>query len=854
MLHWANKDQYYIKSGENFSNYTIKLDDGRKVHFRLVAADTAKDNRKDNDKDRRFALVEAKTIVRTDEEGEEYEESITPIEECEVIESGETTTELVIRFEYIAVDKKTKQDALNAEAIKRIFDDATVKAHWLDLSSRKPTEKNPQRTLLEKNLTDYTSKNSADYFIHKDLEGFLRNELDFYIKNEVMHLDDVQEAERFADIEKNLRMIQCFRAIGRELIRFLAQIENFQKKLWLKKKFVVETNYCITLDRVPEELYPEIAANDAQREEWVKLFAIDEIKAEELGQVDYSVPLSVEFLKANTYLTLDTSYFALRIQHQLINRVSQLEEQCSGTLIHSENFQGLNLVASRYRRSIQCMYIDPPFNLGQNADFLYKTDYKDSSWTTLLSDRVKIARTLLKNEGIFYLRCDDNGNYLARPLLETIFGENGYQYEINVQRIRKNVTKQGKISLPLANDSLFLCFNSENAELIDPYLKLKETREAYWRRIDDSAGFRNPPIRTIFGKTFTPYKYDAHFKYSQKSIDEMTKSGRISLQCKTKKCKYRHTEGIYTSCPECGNDNATPKYLVAATDVKILDTNWMDIAGYSSRTGFSTENAEALLERAINVGSKESDVVADFFAGSGTTLAVAQKNNRRWIGVEIGEQINQYIIPRLKKISQEFPEGSLFFKYLRLESYEDTLNNLQLQRDVSKELFTDELEDDYLLNYMLDVESQGSLLSVEDFKKPFDYTLKIAADSAGAFTTQKVDMVETFNYLIGLRVKHIDAQFERGYVTVEGTLPSEERCLVLWRDCEQVDYDALNTLCEKLQINPKDSEYDVVYINGDHNIPSITQEAEDEGGISRSLKLRQIEPEFLQRMFEVEDV
>jgi adenine-specific DNA-methyltransferase len=83
--------------------------------------------------------------------------------------------------------------------------------------------------------------------------AFLRRELDFYIKNEVMHLDDVQNASAFADIEKSLRMIQCLRVIALELIDFLAQLENFQKKLWLKKKFVVSTHYCITLDRVPED-------------------------------------------------------------------------------------------------------------------------------------------------------------------------------------------------------------------------------------------------------------------------------------------------------------------------------------------------------------------------------------------------------------------------------------------------------------------------------------------------------------------------------------------------------------------------------------------------------------------------
>ena len=177
---------------------------------------------------------------------------------------SEGNQELIIRFEYAAQPKGTKQEALVTKAVEAVLAHAAVKARWLALDSRAPTEKNPQRTLLEKHLSDYTTKNTADYFIHKDLGGFLRRELDFYIKNEVMHLDDVQNAGAFADIEKNLRMIQCLRSIALELITFLAQLEDFQKKLWLKKKFVVSSHYCITLDRVPEALWPEVVANERQ--------------------------------------------------------------------------------------------------------------------------------------------------------------------------------------------------------------------------------------------------------------------------------------------------------------------------------------------------------------------------------------------------------------------------------------------------------------------------------------------------------------------------------------------------------------------------------------------------------------
>jgi len=216
-----------------------------------------------------------------------------------------------------------------------------------------------------------------------------------------------------------------------------------------------------------------------------------------------------------------------------------------------------------------------------------------------------------------------------------------------------------------------------------------------------------------------------------------------------------------------------------------------------------------------------------------------------------------HIVPRLQKTAYK-EKISHCFKVMVLESYEDTLNNLQLSRTSAQgdllNTLPQQAKDDYLLNYVLDVESRGSLLSVEDFRKPFDYTLNVAVDSAGAFEPRKIDLVETFNFLIGLRVKHIDAQPQRGFVTVTGTLPSNETCLVLWRDCDVLDYEGISKLCDKLAINPADNEFDVVYINGDHNIPTVLTQTAEEGGATRVLKLRQIEPEFLERMFSVEDI
>lgn len=467
-----------------------------------------------------------------------------------------------------------------------------------------------------------------------------------------------------------------------------------------------------------------------------------------------------------------------------------------------------------------------------------------------------------------------------------------FEGEMLVQRIRKNITGQGKITLPLANDSLFLYRNGNLAEFIDPYLKLKETRQAYWRRMDDSAGFRNPPERTIFGSVFKPYKYDAHFKYSQASIDKMILENRIRLKCKS--CKYEHMNGVWNNCPKCGSSDATPQYLVQESDKQVLDTNWLDIAGYSHTTGFSTENSEILLDRAINVATDKNDLVMDFFSGSGTTLAVSIKKNRKWIGVEQGEQFYTVIKPRIQKVifekgkkdgkpckidgdngrvgvsprngdgySEESgsiddvglrpPYDSLYggvsqiVKVLKLESYEDTLNNLELKQPTSDLLAHNEaLQNDYLLHYMLDMESRESLLNTQHFAKPFDYQLNIAITSAGAYEAKTIDLVETFNYLIGLRVSEINDKRENGLVTVQGTNTSGEKTLIIWRDCEKYDYDKLNRYLDSRDINPQDSEFDVVYINGDHNVPTVFADSDES---VKTLKVRSIEAEFLSKMF-----
>lgn len=951
MLHWANKDQYYIKSGENFSNYSFKLADGRLVHFRLIAADTAKDNRKDNDKDRLFVLAKHQVITQIDDDGDEYEDEILPIEEVTKTDAnGTETKELIIRFEYKAMPKGNKQDKLVLEAVESVLVDAQVSARWLDLTKREPTEKNPKRTLLEKHLTNYSARNTADYFIHKNLGQFLSRELDFYIKNEVMHLDDVQNAEAFSDIEKNLRMIQCLRSIALDLITFLAQIEDFQKKLWTKKKFVVSSHYCITLDRVPEELYPEILANERQQQEWNRL------------GIQGSAPIdTISDLKSHPALMVDTSLFSIEFKAKLLQQTPDIDNNLNGLLIDSDNYAALKLINRKYQEKIKCIYIDPPYNTGGDG-FAYKDKYQNSSWLTMIHNRLSIAHSLLSENGVIYSSIDENERAQLERVMDDIFDrKNRVEEIIWVQNTTKNKSPTF----------------STNHEYIEVYSKeLSRVKENFHMFREPKPGLlevmalveelnHNYPEPSLIEERLRQL-----YKNHKKSITELKLKGAdVNDEWKGiynyNRAEYRTDDGKYipseeafknrakiwvwrevdTSMPQVKEDSQkaefkdegnpafrfyrplhpitgiacpAPKrgwawpmnpldkqnscFSALANDNRIawgsdenkipqrksflneVSTNVSksvindytdgekELANlFGSNRVFGGPKPTTLISRFIQQSALSNEVFCDFFAGSGTSGEALIKLNyddeikRKYLLVEAGENLEKIIKPRLKKVvyAKNWKNGSPLsdnqglshcFKVIKLESYEDTLNNLTLKRQNIGLFDNTQISDDYTLNYMLDVETRGSLLSTDDFKKPFDYKMKIAVDSAGAFEEQNVDLVETFNYLIGLTVKHIDAQPERGFVTITGTLPSGETCLVLWRDCERIDYEGVSKLCDKLAINPADNEFDVVYINGDHNIPTVLTQTAEEGGASQVLKLRQIEPEFLELMFAGDDV
>jgi len=644
-LYWANHDQYYIKTGEYFTDYTYKAPNGVTVHFKLRQADVEQNNIKG---EQRFfiPLLDAISIHHAS---------------------------LIIPFEYrpltaqeaITYGQKNQQEAILDKAVAEIPRRVKAPEALAALTAeRRKTDKGETVTYLEHHLRQYTRRNTSDFFIHKDLKGFLSRELDFYLKNEVLNLEELQAAGE--DLAEGwFQLLRLVKRLGLRIIAFLAQIEDFQKILWEKRKFVTETFYVITVGAIPEAFYPEIAACQAQWDEWKQLgmlgnvnmpgnmpgnadvssantdvlstppgkpgnadvssatdahkgwysrgylphfdvgnvfqfitfrlrdsvpeavieewkqelhwyegIAADSKEAAELrkriekyadsgkgacylrneqiarlvqdalkhfdgeryrliawcimpnhvhvliemmnepladivqswksytaheankllgrkgafwmpdyfdryirdeehfkatveyilqnpvkaglnpvkaGLVDAAekwpwsgfIPenpgnasvsdaagagrrdvraLRIAFLKAHPTLMLDTRHFSADFTDRLLASFDDLDESTDGLLVHSENWQALNLLQEKYRERVKCIYIDPPYNTGSD-EFLYRDNYQHSSWLAMMENRLRLSTLLMTIKGAIFVSIDDNEQSRLKSLLELSVGE-----------------------------------------------------------------------------------------------------------------------------------------------------------------------------------------------------------------------------------------------------------------------------------------------------------------------------------------------------------------------------------------------------------------------------------------------
>ncbi|CQR46579.1 Modification methylase MboII [Paraliobacillus sp. PM-2] len=588
---------------------------------------------------------------------------------------------------------------------------------------------------IKKAIFSYQKQNEVDYFIHKNAEKFLKEQFNIYIYNYLFNetsVDNIWETERLQDIQK-------IKKIGFFIISLISKFENELRDIWLKPKFVKNSNYVFTLDKLSEdiELVEKILSSEGFndqiddwntlhstqyddegnviKKEWKEFSFVSNLdQSELLIDIDGNKKINQDYL----HLPIDTKFFP-NLKSEILSSFDNIDENINGILIKSDNFQALNTINQKYKEKVDLIYIDPPFNTGNSFD--YKDKFQDSTWLTIMENRLELIKNFLSKNASIFVHLDTNSNYLGRLLLNKIFDKNKLVNEIIWQRTN-NTGSSKALAKKFSNDTDTIYFYKNTNDFIFNRL-YREYGEDYLDRFkysdNDGRKYRWSPMKT----------------YSSKKYDELEKQGMIRW----------------------GENARYPDVKQYMDELKGIPMNnlWNDIFHVNPMAleglNFETQKPEELMMRIIQNASNPNSWVMDFFSGSGTTIATAHKLGRKWIGVEMGEHFNTINIPRMKKvlagdkagISEDVKwSGGGFFKYYELEQYEDTLRKAKYIKD-NEDLFTVFYDSEKLLE-SIQIENENVKINFEEIYND-------------------VDVAETISNLTGHKIK----KFDNSFVTFE---------------------------------------------------------------------------------------
>ncbi len=578
--------------------------------------------------------------------------------------------------------------------------------------------------ILKKAFGKFKKQGSMDYFIHKNALGFLKEQLDLYLFEYLFK-------EMTAFDTKRLNEINTIKEVALQVISLVSEFENELCKIWNKPRFVLNSHFIVSLDQLKAKNYDlnKIISHPnypKQVKEWQDL----NLK-------------TTDNLLENEFLPLDTLYFK-DLEEEIKNLFS--EDEINGTLIKSENYQALNSLKNRYKETIDCIYIDPPYNT-QNNEFIYADNFKRSSWLSMMENRLELAHKLLNNKGVMFVSIDDNEQAYLKTLMDEVFngGGGGDNFVANVvwQRsyspinLKKHFSNNHDYILTYAKniEKLHDFTLERTSEMNARYKNLDNDERGVWKSSDLSVG---PAVERNIYPIFNPYTkqeiYPPHgysWRFSQEKLQELIADNRIFFPTRG--------SGVprYKRFLNEVKQGVTPMSLWTYQEVGHTQDAMREIKElFEGQALFDTPKPEALLKRIIEISTQENDLVLDFFAGSGTTCAVAHKLKRKYIGIEMGEHFDSVILPRLKKViggfksgvAKEFNKGGVV-KVYALESYEEILRKIKYE-DNDKTLAYDEQYSDL-------VECKNE-----------SYTLNL-----NALEKMGVDIKETLENLWGLKVE-----------------------------------------------------------------------------------------------------
>lgn len=673
-LFYKTKDLYYVKSDTLYTSLTLSDENElAQIYFDTSEYTQNADNTK------------RKLIFKLDK-----------------IEQTSTDTQDSIPTIYIKVlsqkDLLPKLNAVFKENSNELSEDfiKSLKAHKIPLDEAH----------IKKLFASYKKQNEVDFFIHKNARAFLQEQFDLWFYHYLYKDSEFQEWS-----VKSISHLQRIRNIALEIIGLIGDFEDELKAVWLKPKFVKAVNYVFSFDLI---LRHSVLSDKAQNTALLDSICKDkgfekQIKEwQDLGLIDESFQaqnISEKILSDDKYkfLPLDTKHFSKEIKYKILSVFDDIESILNGELIKADNFQALNSLMPKYQGNIDLIYIDPPYNTSNN-DFVYMDKFNHASWLSMIANRLELAREFLKDSGSIFISIDDNEQARLKILCDSIFSEDNFI---------SNVIWEKKFSPQ--NDAKYF---SDNHDFIVSYAKNKE----FWQpnlliRTDEAnARYKNPDNdpRGVWTSGDMSVK-----RMTEKDIYEITlpsgrtilpPQGRSWILSKEKFEEYLKDNRIYfnggDSVPRIKRflsevkDGITPLTIWKHKEVGHNQDAAKEILALFDDKIFDTPKPEKLLKRICEIASNQDSIILDFFAGSGTTLAAAQKLGRKWLGVEMGEHFYKVILPRLKKVIGGFQsgiskecdyQGGGAFRYYELESYEEALKeceyvltDCQCERNTSK--------------------------------------------------------------------------------------------------------------------------------------------------------------------------
>ncbi len=341
-----------------------------------------------------------------------------------------------------------------------------------------------------------------------------------------------------------------------------------------------------------------------------------------------------------------------------------LKDKNTNYLIKGNNLIALHSLKKKFAKQVKCIYIDPPYNTG-NDSFNYNDNFNHSSWLVFMKNRLEVAREFLSDDGVIFVQCDDNEQAYLKVLMDEIFGRDNFVSCFVWEKTSNSLSRiriKTEYILCYEQTKFRLIFNGDMAEEGQDFPILNE--------VNAKRTLQFPP-NSIYFKTFNgvikPTKFNkmeliddlrivnktnsnmvrinAKFKWTQDKLDDEIKEGttfviksdEFSMRYIRKGDREVKVSNVFNA--ECG----VTTNIKATSEIKILFAN-------SNTDLFSTPKPEALISRILEISTQENDLVLDFFAGSGTTCAVAHKMKRRYIGIEQMDYIETITKERLKKV------------------------------------------------------------------------------------------------------------------------------------------------------------------------------------------------------------